>query len=370
METKMTFPVLFHGHRVGELDLPNRIVMAPLTRNRALHDGDVPHALNAEYYAQRASAGLIISEATQITPEGKGYAWTPGIHSDAQVAGWRLVTDAVHANDGRIFAQLWHVGRISHTALQPNGLSPVAPSEIAADAQTYDGTAFVPTSTPRALETLEMARIVDDYRKAAINAKTAGFDGIELHAANGYLLDQFLRDGSNTRTDAYGGTIENRTRLLTEVLDALVEVWPAGRIGIRLSPFAGVNGISDSDPMATFSHVIKQVNAFGLAYLHLVEGELGGSRDLPDGASIAKLRSMFDGTYMANNGYDRDMAASAISTGQADLVAFGRPFIANPDLVDRFARSSRLNEIDPATLYGGGAAGYTDYPVQEAIAAE
>ncbi|MEH6523691.1 alkene reductase [Sulfitobacter sp.] len=362
----MTYPTLFDGLRLGDLDLPNRVVMAPLTRNRALPVGDVPHVPNAEYYAQRASAGLIITEASQISPEGKGYAWTPGIYSDAQVAGWKQVTDAVHAKQGRIFVQLWHVGRISHTSLQPNEQAPVAPSELAAEAHTFDGQALVPTSTPRALDLFEMARIVDDYRKAAINAKNAGFDGIELHAANGYLLDQFLRDGSNKRTDAYGGSVENRSRILVEVLEALTEIWPAGRIGIRLSPFSSAGGISDSDPMATFSHVIKSVDKFGLAYLHLVEGETGGTRELPKGADIATLRALFKGTYMANNGYNRGLAAKAVGSGEVDLVAFGRPFIANPDLVERLAQNANLNEVDPATLYGGGATGYTDYPVQNA----
>ncbi len=365
----MTKPTLFDGLRLGDLELPNRIVMAPLTRNRALPDGDVPHALNAEYYAQRASAGLIITEASQISPEGKGYAWTPGIHSDAQIGGWKQVTDAVHARDGRIFIQLWHVGRVSHTSLQPDGQAPVAPSALAAETRTFDGEAFVPTSTPRALETAEMARIVEDYRQAAINAKAAGFDGIELHAANGYLIDQFLRDGSNRRTDAYGGPVENRARLLVEVLEALTEVWPSGRIGIRLSPFSHANGIDDSDPMATFSYVIKRISDFELGYLHLVEGETGGSRDLPEGASFAGLRSLFKGVYMANNGYDRELANDAVESGAADLVAFGRPFIANPDLVERFAGESGLNELDPATLYGGGAAGYTDYPALESTIA-
>jgi len=364
-DTEMTNPNLFKSVRLGDLDLPNRVVMAPLTRNRALPDGDIPHALNAEYYAQRAGAGLIISEASQITPEGKGYAWTPGIYSDAQVEGWKQVTDAVHANDGRIFVQLWHVGRVSHTSLQSNGQAPVAPSSLAAETKTFDGTAFVPTSIPRALDTSEMARIVDDYRNAARNAKKAGFDGLELHAANGYLLDQFLRDGSNKRTDEYGGSIENRARLLIEVLEALTKVWPAGRIGIRLSPFSHANGVDDSDPMATFAYVISKLNEFGLAYLHLVEGETGGTRELPEGASIAELRALFNGTYMANNGYDRDLAVSAVEAGNVDLVAFGRPFIANPDLVERLERGTDLNEIDPATLYGGGAAGYTDYPAQK-----
>lgn len=365
----MTIPTLFDHIRLGDLELPNRIVMAPLTRNRALPDGDVPHALNAEYYAQRASAGLIVTEASQISPEGKGYAWTPGIYSEAQIAGWRQVTDAVHSRGGRIFIQLWHVGRVSHTSLQPGGQLPVAPSALAAETRTFDGQDFVPTSTPRALETTEMARIVDDYRKAAINAKAAGFDGIELHAANGYLLDQFLRDGSNKRIDAYGGTIENRARLLIEVIHALTETWPAGRIGVRLSPFSHANGIEDSDPMATFSYVIGRLSDFGLAYLHMVEGETGGSRDLPQGASLAELRSLFKGVYMANNGYDGSLAADAVASGAADLVAFGRPFIANPDLVERLSQNSDLNELDPATLYGGGAAGYTDYPALDATIA-
>lgn len=362
----MTNPKLFEGIRMGDLDLPKRIVMAPLTRSRALPDGDVPHALNAEYYVQRASAGLIISEGTQITQEGKGYIRTPGIHSDAQVEGWKQVTDAVHANDGRIFVQLWHVGRVSHTIFQPNNQAPVAPSSLAAEgATTYDGNSFFPTSTPRALETSEMARIVDDFRAAARNAQKAGFDGVELHAANGYLLDQFMRDGPNKRDDEYGGSVENRARLLIEVVEALTEVWPAGRIGIRLSPFSHTNGVDDSDPVATFTYVISQLNKFGLAYLHLVEGETGGTRHLPEGASMAALRALFDGVYMANNGYDRDMAVTAVESGSADLIAFGRPFIANADLVERLEQRADLNEIDPDTLYGGGAAGYTDYPTQK-----
>ncbi len=365
----MTKPTLFDTLSLGDLSLPNRIVMAPLTRNRALPDGDVPHALNAEYYAQRASAGLIISEASQISAEGKGYAWTPGIYSDAQVDGWRQITDAVHAKDGRIFIQLWHVGRISHTSLQPNGQSPVAPTALAAEAQTFDGTAFVSTSKPRALETSEMSRVVDDYRKAAINAKKAGFDGIELHAANGYLLDQFLRDGANKRSDAYGGSIENRSRLLFEVLDALTEVWPAGRIGVRLSPFSHANALEDSDPQATFSYVVKKISDLGIGYLHMVEGETGGTRDLPEGASIAAIRAQFKGVYMANNGYDQELAANAVDGGGVDLVAFGRAFIANPDLVERLAQSAGLNDLDPTTLYGGGAEGYTDYPTQTEKAA-
>lgn len=356
---------LFDSYQLGDLVLPNRIVMAPLTRNRALPDGDVPGPMNATYYAQRASAGLLISEGTQISPEGKGYAGTPGIYDAAQVKGWRLVTDAVHAEGGRIFAQIWHVGRVSHRSLQPNGQPPVGPSPLAADTQVFDGKGFVPASQPRALETAEIGRIVSDYRTAAANAKAAGFDGIELHAANGYLIDQFLRDGSNHRQDRYGGSIDNRVRLLVEVLHALTGVWPAARVGVRFSPFSSANGAHDSDPMTTFSNAIARSSDFGLGYLHLVEGETGGTRVLPNGADIGKLRALFKGAYMANNGYDHGMAEDEVASGKADLVAFGRLFISNPDLVARFRADASLAVADRATFYGGGAAGYTDYPSLE-----
>jgi N-ethylmaleimide reductase len=358
----MTNPTLFSPLTIGDLTLPNRVVMAPLTRNRALPDGDVPHALNATYYAQRATAGLIISEASQISPEGKGYAWTPGIYSPAQVAGWRLVTDAVHAQGGRIFLQLWHVGRISHTSLQPGGIAPVAPSAIAAKSMTFDGKGFVPTSMPRALSVPDIERIISDYRVAGEHAKAAGFDGVELHAANGYLLDQFMRDGTNKRDDEYGGSVAHRSRIVIEVLRALAKVWPTNRIGIRLSPFSTFGDISDNDPMTTFGAVIEQVSGFGLGYLHLVEGETGGARALPAGASIAGLRAHFKGAYMANNGYDRALAVEAVATGAADLIAFGKPYIANPDLVARLTKSAPLNTPDQATFYGGAEKGYTDYP--------
>jgi N-ethylmaleimide reductase len=358
----MTKPTLFSPLTIGDLTLPNRVVMAPLTRNRALPDGDVPHALNATYYAQRATAGLIISEASQISPEGKGYAWTPGIYSPAQVAGWRLATEAVHAKGGRIFLQLWHVGRISHTSLQPGGIAPVAPSAIAAKAQTFDGKGFVPTSMPRALSAADIERVVADYRVAAENAKAAGFDGVELHAANGYLLDQFLRDGTNKRDDQYGGSVANRSRIVIEVLRVLAKVWPTNRIGIRLSPFSTFGDIADSDPMTTFGSVIEQVSGFGLGYLHLIEGETGGVRTLPAGASIAGLRRHFKGAYMANNGYDRALAVEAVATSAADLIAFGKPYIANSDLVARLEANAPLNVPDQATFYGGADKGYTDYP--------
>ncbi len=360
---------LFTPLKVGDVDVANRVAMAPLTRNRALPDGDVPHALNAEYYDQRAGAGLIISEGTQISPTAKGYAWTPGIYSDAQVAGWKLVTDAVHAKGGKIFAQIWHVGRVSHTSLQPGGQAPVAPSAITAETRTYDGKGFVATSQPRALEISEIAGILDDYRKAAANAERAGFDGVEIHAANGYLIDQFLRDGSNTRDDAYGGSIENRARFLEEVVDAVTGVLGGGRVGIRLSPFANANGITDSNPQPLFEHVVDRLNRFNLAYLHMVEGQTGGPRELKEGESIEALRKRFDGVYIANNNYTREMAIEAVESGKADMVAFGRPFIANPDLVERLAKDAPLNEVDRDTLYGGGEAGYTDYPFLEEVKA-
>lgn len=358
----MTKEKLFTPFKAGALELPNRVVMAPLTRNRALPDGDVPHALNAEYYAQRASAGLIITEASQISPQGKGYAWTPGIYSDAQIAGWRAVTDAVHQAGGRIVVQLWHVGRVSHNVLQPDGVDPVAPSAIVARTKTYDGKNFVPTALPRALGIDEIPGIVADYGRAARRALEAGFDGIEIHAANGYLIDQFLRDGSNHRTDAYGGPIENRARLLREVVEAVTAAIPADRVGIRFSPFSNANDVSDSDPMATFSHAIEQIAPAGLAYLHMVEGQTGGSRDLPPGCDIQALRRLFKGAYLANNGYDRDLAISAVAEGRADMIAFGKLAIANPDLAERLERNAPLNAPDKATFYGGGAAGYTDYP--------
>ncbi|WP_072390676.1 alkene reductase [Hyphomicrobium sp. CS1GBMeth3] len=359
---------LFTPLTIGTLTLPNRIVMAPLTRNRANPDGDVPNDLIAKYYAQRASAGLIISEGTQISPEGKGYIQTPGIYSPEQVEGWKKVTAAVHAKGGRIFAQLWHVGRVSHTSLQPNGQAPLAPSAITAKTKVFTPTGFADASPPRALETSEIPRIIAEYRKAAENAKTAGFDGVELHGANGYLIDQFLRDGSNKRTDAYGGSVENRTRLLAEVLAALTSVFPATRVGVRLSPFSKFSDMSDSDPMTTFSAAIARANDAGLGYVHVIEGDTGASRDLPAGADLRTLRKLVKVAYLANNIYDRENAIEAVETGAADLIAFGRLFIANPDLVERLARNAPLNEPQPATFYGGGAEGYTDYPALEEAA--
>ena len=355
-------PTLFDPLPMGDLDLPNRIIMAPLTRNRALHGTDVPHALNAEYYAQRATAGLLISEATQVSPTAKGYAWTPGMYSDAQVEGWTQVTDAVHKAGGRIFAQLWHVGRVSHTSLLPGGTAPVAPSAIRAETKTFieNPAGFVDVSEPRALETDEVAGVVAEYAHAAANAKKAGFDGVEIHAANGYLIQQFLSDAANKRTDRYGGSIENRARFLLEVVEAVTGVWGPGRVGIRLSPWTGFATCKDSDPEATFAYAIDQLAPLGLAYLHLVEGETGAGR--ADDAAIAAMKARWPGTYIANNGYDGALAKARVEAGLTDAVAFGRPFIANPDLVERLRLGAPLNTPDQATFYGGGAEGYTDYP--------
>ena len=361
--------VLFTPYALLGKTLRNRIVMAPLTRNRATHGTDVPHALNAEYYAQRSSAGLIISEATQISPTGKGYAFTPGIYSGEQVAGWKLVTEAVHAQGGTIVLQLWHVGRFSHPALQPGGVLPVGPSAIApVGQQTFieDGS-FVAVGTPRALETRELPGIVADYVAATKNALAAGFDGVEIHGANGYLLDQFLRDGANQRTDAYGGSVENRMRFPLEVVDAVVAAAGAQRVGIRLSPVSPASGLSDSDPVAVFFPFVRELSKRGLAYVHVVEGATGGPRDATP-FDFHALRKEFTGPWMVNNGYTREMAVDALDSGYADLVAFGRAFIANPDLVERLRVDAPLNALDVDHLYGGGAVGYTDYPTLEAVA--
>jgi N-ethylmaleimide reductase len=358
---------LFQSFTLGDLVLPNRIVMAPLTRNRA-EAGFVPSPLAVDYYAQRASAGLIITEASQISQQGQGYQDTPGIYTEAQVAAWRKITDAVHAKGGHIVIQLWHVGRVSHTALQPDGAAPVAPSAIASGSKTFVNNAFTDTSTPRALELSEIPGIIADYRRAAANAIKAGFDGVEIHAANGYLIDQFLKDGANTRTDAYGGSIENRTRFLLEVTDAIVGEIGAARTGIRLSPVSPANGISDSHPQPLFNHVVEELEKRHLVYIHVVEGATGGPRDIAPDFSFAELRQRYTGTWMVNNGYDLDLASQAVADGKADLVAFGRPFIANPDLVERLRRNAPWNELDRDTLYGGGIKGYLDYPTLDSAA--
>jgi N-ethylmaleimide reductase len=355
--------ILFTPFNLRGKHLQNRIVMAPLTRDRATPGIDAPRQLNVQYYEQRADAGLIISEATQISPTGKGYAWTPGIYSPEQVAGWKLVTDAVHAKGGVMYCQLWHVGRISHPSLQPAGALPVAPSALAPIGQkTFIETgAFAEVGMPRALALPEIASIVEDYRKAVRNAMLAGFDGVEIHAANGYLIHQFLSDGANQREDQYGGTVANRLRFALEVAEAVVSAVGAERTAIRLSPVSPSNGIAHSDPEAVFFPLVRELNKWKLAYIHVVEGVTGGPRDLK-GFDFQALRKEFDGPWMVNNGYTASMAAAAIASGYADLVAFGRPYIANPDLVDRFKQNAELNPIDQATLYGGDAKGYIDYP--------
>jgi N-ethylmaleimide reductase len=353
---------LFEPMRLGSLTLANRIVMAPLTRSRAAK-GDIQGLMNAEYYAQRATAGLIISEATQISQQGKGYAFTPGIYNAKQAAGWKLVTDAVHNERGLIFAQLWHVGRISHPDLQQNHQLPVAPSAIKPKGQAFTETGFKDFVTPRALEISEIPSIIEQYVNAAQQAKTAGFDGIELHAANGYLLAQFLCDKTNHRSDNYGGSIENRARLLLEVVEALGTIWPSERIGVRLSPVSHANDIDDSNPMATYSYLVKQLNHFNISYLHCVEGETMGPRTIPEGFSFATLRALFNGFYMANNGYNLQLAKKARHENLADLICFGRPFIANPDLVERLQLGNELAaEAPKETWYGNGPQGYIDWP--------
>lgn len=352
---------LFEPFELGALKLANRIVMAPLTRSRADAAG-VPGPLVAEYYAQRASAGLLISEATNISPQGRGYAFTPGIFNAEQVAGWQGVTEAVHARGGRIVCQLWHVGRISHPSLQPDGALPVAPSAIDPKQQAFTESGLQPTVTPRALALEEIPGVIAQYRHAAKLAKEAGFDGVEVHAANGYLLDQFLSDRANHRTDTYGGSIENRARLALEVVAAVVDVWGADRVGIRLSPTNPGHDCLTSDPQALFGYLADQLRPFGLAYVHVIEGATGGARDIDPGFDFQALRRRLGGTYMANNGYTRDLALAARTDAHADLIAFGRPFIANPDLVERLRLGAPLNTPDPTTFYGGDAAGYTDYP--------
>lgn len=352
---------LFQPVTMGTLRLSNRIVMAPLTRSRAAK-GDIAGILQAEYYAQRATAGLIISEATQISQQGKGYGFTPGIYSPEQIAGWQLVTKAVHEAGGHMFAQLWHVGRISHPDLQKEGQLPVAPSALKPEGQAFTETGFKPFVTPRALTTDDIGEIVAQYTHAAECAKKAGFDGIEIHAANGYLLDQFVRDKTNQRTDEYGGSLENRIRIVMEVLDAVTCVWPSNRVAIRLSPVSTVNDIIDSQPMQTFSYLVEQLNRFNLAYLHCVEGVTTVTRDIPSEFSFKKIRQLFNGLYVANNGYDLERAIEARQQNLADLIAFGRPFIANPDLVKRLQTGAPLVEAPREFWYGGDGKGYIDWP--------
>jgi len=360
---------LFDPIQAGGLHLANRIVMAPLTRNRA--PDAIPTPLMATYYAQRASAGLLITEATAITQQGQGYADVPGLYGTEQLDGWKRVTQAVHEAGGKIVTQLWHVGRVSHTTLQPHFGKPVAPSAIRAHTKTVliqNGVpTFVDTSEPRALDAEEIPGIVQDYRHAALNAIAAGFDGVEIHAANGYLIDQFLKTGSNQRTDDYGGSITNRARLLLEVVAAVTDAIGGGRTGIRLSPVTPANDVVDADPQPLFDHVVRKLAAYQLAYVHIIEGATGGPREMPDRPfDYAALKAAYraaggQGAWMVNNGYDLTLAQQALA-GDADLVAFGKAYIANPDLVARLKAGGPFNTPDKNTFYGGGAAGYTDYP--------
>ena len=353
---------LFSPITVGRYELANRIVMAPMTRNRA-GEGNVVHELQVEYYRQRATAGLIITEATQISPQGVGYPATPGIHSAEQTSAWKKVTDAVHEAGGHIFLQLWHVGRISHPSLQEDGQLPVAPSAIKPEGEafTYQGLqAFV---TPRALDKSELPGIVQDYVKAARNAMDAGFDGVEIHSANGYLLDQFIRDGSNHREDEYGGSIENRSRLLSEVVSAVCDAIGNDKVGVRLSPENSFNSMQDSAAQNTFNYVITLLSGYKLAYLHVLEGDMTGQQRSLD---YLQFKQRFNGPYMANCGYDYEKAQAAIHNGAADFVSFGSLYIANPDLPARFKAAAELTVPDQATFYGDTEKGYTDYPTMTA----
>lgn len=353
-------PSLFDPLQLGALTLANRVVMAPLTRNRSR--GLLPGPLAVDYYRQRASAGLIISEGAQISPEGQGYLDTPGIYSPEQVAAWKQVTDAVHEAGGKIAVQLWHVGRISHTELLPAGQMPVSSTARPAQSKTFTSAGFVDVSAPRALRADELPGIVQAYVHAARSAMAAGFDAVEVHGANGYLLDQFLRDSINDRQDDYGGSIENRARLLLEVMRAIAQAIGADRTGLRLSPVTPVNDAGqDSDAQALFNYVAEQLAPLKLAFLHVIEGQTGGPRDIAP-FDYAALRQRFGGPYIANNGYTREMAIEAVAQGRADAVAFGRSFISNPDLVRRLRLNAPLQKAHSATMYGGGAEGYTDYP--------
>jgi N-ethylmaleimide reductase len=356
-------PTLFSPVQVGPYALPNRIVMAPMTRNRA-GAGNVPTDLMTLYYTQRSSAGLIVTEATQVAQEGQGYISTPGIHSDAQVEGWRKVTGSVHARGGKIFLQLWHVGRVSHTLFQPDGGAPVAPSAILLEGQTFTPEGPKPFSAPRALETSEIPGVVAQFADGARKALEAGFDGVEIHGANGYLIDQFLRDGTNRRTDVYGGPVENRARFLLEVTEAVGGVWGADRVGVRLSPTGTFNGMSDSDPARTFGYATRELDRFGLAYLHVVE-PIGS----PEPWVGPLLREAFRGPFILNGGFNRETANAALAEGKADLISFGSLYLANPDLPERFAEGAPLNTPDQKTFYGGDHRGYTDYPTRDAVTA-
>ena len=358
---KVSAPSLFAPTRLGAIEVKNRIAMAPLTRSRAGMDG-VQTPLAVQYYGERASAGLIITEATNITQQGRGYAYTPGLYSDAQVEAWKPVTEAVHAAGGRIVVQLWHVGRMSHVSLQADGIAPVAPSALQAGGSVFTEAGHVPPSMPRALATEEIPGLIEDYRQAALRAKAAGFDGVEVHAANGYLLEQFLRDSTNQRDDQYGGSLENRARLILEVTAAVASVWGADRVGLRLSPLSTAVGNTplDSTPMQTHLYLARRLGEMGLAYLHVVEGQLHAGNGADD-FDFQALRAAFGGAYIANNGYDRQRALDTTEAGLADMIAFGKAYIGNPDLVEKLQADTPLFDAPQIGYFGGGAEGYTQF---------
>jgi N-ethylmaleimide reductase len=374
----MSFSSLFSSLQVGPYQLAHRVVMAPLTRMRADRASFAPRPLNAEYYGQRATpGGLQIAEASPVMVTGRGNPGTPGIYSDAQIAGWRGVVDAVHAKGGLIFLQLWHVGRVSHSSFQPGGALPVAPSAVPITgngmlAMTADGKT-VPYETPRALETEEVGRVIEAFRQAAVNAKQAGFDGVEIHGANGYLLEQFLQSHTNLRTDRYGGSIDNRARLLLEIVEAAIAVWGANRVGVRLSPYGIANGSGEAEPMPLYTHVVKALDSLGLAYLHFIEPRSSGAgraevnwQNVP--SAMVLFRPLWRGVLIAAGGFTGETAEAAIAQGHADAIAFGRIFISNPDLPRRLQQGFPLTSYNRATFYGGEAAGYTDYPVHDGMA--
>ena len=367
----MNFPSIFSPLQIGPYHLNHRVMLAPLTRMRAARPSLAPRPLNAEYYAQRATqGGLLIAEASPVMATGFGNPGVPGIYSEAQIAGWREVVDAVHAKGGIIFLQLWHVGRVSHSSLQPGGALPVAPSAVAIPAELKTSTAdgqVVSYETPRALETSEIPGIIEAYRQGAVNALKAGFDGVEIHGANGYLIEQFLQSHTNLRTDQYGGSIENRTRFLMDVTKAVIEVWGADRVGVRLSPYGVANGSGEPEPMPLYSHVVTSLDALGLAYLHFIEPRSSGAgraevnhQNVP--SAMVLFRPLWKGRLITAGGFTGETANAAIAEGHADAIAFGRIFISNPDLPRRLAHGFPLTPYNRATFYGGEAAGYTDYP--------
>ena len=373
----MNFPHLFSPLKVGPYQLKHRLVMAPLTRMRAARPSLAPRSLNAEYYAQRATpGGLIIAEASPVMTTGFGNPGVPGIYSEDQIKGWRVVVDAVHAKGGLIFLQLWHVGRVSHSSFQPGGALPVAPSAVAIapdyKTMTADGKPAA-CETPRALETSEVVGVVEAFRQAARNAKAAGFDGVEVHGANGYLIEQFLQSRSNRRTDQYGGSIENRVRFLMEVTQAVIDVWGAARVGVRLSPYGVANDSGEADPMPLYTHAIQSLNPLGLAYLHFIEPRSSGAgraevnhQNVP--SAMMLFRPVWKGVLISPGGFTGESAEAAIAAGHADAIAFGRIFISNPDLPRRLQHGYKLTPYNRATFYGGEEQGYTDYPVYDEMA--